>query len=179
MKAILVFVSTLDGKITRWGDPDVRIWSSQSDKQYFNKLWKNTRLIVMGSNTYDVKPVRPSSNHLFVIMTHHPSDYKEHEKAGQLEFTGEIPEKLFARLKKEGHELMLLVGGAQVATSFLKQQLIDELWLTIEPIIFGSGGNFVVEEKLDINLELISSETVNEQGTLINKYKVIKNTNMR
>jgi dihydrofolate reductase len=175
MKTILVFVSTLDGKITRWGNPDVRIWSSQSDKQYFNKLWNDTRLIVMGSNTYKVTPVKPSSKHLLVIMTSHPSEYKGIEKSGQLDFTDESPEKLFARLEKEGHELMLIVGGAQVATSFLKQQLIDELWLTIEPIIFGSGSNFVVEEKLDINLELISSERVNEQGTLINKYKVIKN----
>ena len=25
MKAILVFVTTLDGKITKWGNPDVRI----------------------------------------------------------------------------------------------------------------------------------------------------------
>jgi dihydrofolate reductase len=174
MKTILVFVSTLDGKITRWADPDVRSWSSQSDKKYFIKLWKDTRLIVMGSNTYNVKPVRPSSKHLFVIMTHHPSEYKGFEILGQLEFTDESPKNLFTRFEKEGNELMLVVGGAQVATSFLKQQLIDELWLTIEPKIFGSGANIVVEEKLDINLKLISSERVNEQGTLINKYKVIK-----
>ncbi len=34
---------------------------------------------------------------------------------------------------------MLVVGGPHVATSFLKAQLIDELWLTIEPKIFGMG----------------------------------------
>ena len=177
MKTILVFVSTADGKITRWGNPDVRLWSSQSDKIYFNKLWNETRLIVMGSNTYNVKPVKPSSKHLFVVMTRHPSDYKVAEIAGQLEFTDESPEKLYDRFEKEGRELMLVVGGAQVATSFLKQQLIDEVWLTCEPKIFGSGGNFVAEEKLDINLKLISSERVNEQGTLINRYEVIKNDN--
>lgn len=64
---------------------------------------------------------------------------------------------------------MLIVGGAHIATSFLKEQLIDELWLTIEPNIFGTGGSFVIEEKLNINLQLISCERVNKQGTLIAK----------
>ena len=69
---------------------------------------------------------------------------------------------------------MLVVGGPHVATSFLKEQLIDELWLTLEPKIFGIGDNFATEVKLDINLHLIHCEKVNEQGTLITKYAVLK-----
>ena len=69
---------------------------------------------------------------------------------------------------------MLVVGGPHIATSFLKEQLIDELWLTFEPKIFGRGGNFVTEINLDINLHLIHCEKVNEQGTLITKYAVLK-----
>jgi dihydrofolate reductase len=57
----------------------------------------------------------------------------------------------------------------------LKEQLIDELWLTIEPRIFGTGGSFVIEENLDIKLKLISYEKVNDEGTLITKYGVIRN----
>jgi len=71
--------------------------------------------------------------------------------------------------------MVLVVGGSHIATSFLREQLIDELWLTIEPKIFGTGANFVTEEKLDIDLKLLSSEQINEQGTLITKYRVIKN----
>ena len=69
---------------------------------------------------------------------------------------------------------MLVTGGQHIATSFLKEGLIDELWLTIEPKIFGMGENFVTQEKLDIDLNLISCEKVNERGTLITKYVVIK-----
>lgn len=174
MKSILVFVSTLDGKVTKWGNPDVRTWSSQSDQDYFKNVWEKSHLIVMGSNTYNVERLKPSSKHLFVIMTHRPSEYEESEESGQLEFTSESPEKLFERFENKGHELMLVVGGAHIATSFFKAQLIDELWLTIEPKIFGTGGSFVIEENLDINLQLLSSERVNEQGTLICKYRVIK-----
>ena len=178
MKTILVFVSTLDGKVTKWGDPDVKSWSSQSDQDYFKKKWNETRLIVMGSKSYKADPVKPSSNHLLVIMTQHPSEYSRIAKPGQLEFTNESPGQLFERFDKEGHEEMLIVGGAHIATSFLKEQLIDELWLTIEPKIFGTGGSFVIEEKLDINLQLISFERVNKQGTLITKYSLKKDKNI-
>jgi dihydrofolate reductase len=175
MKTILVFVSTLDGKVTKWGNPDIKSWSSKSDQDYFKKVWNETKLIIMGSKSYDADPIKPSSNHHFVVMTKHTSKYREFEISGQLEFTDESPGTLFTRFEKEGNDLMLIVGGAQIATSFLKEQLIDELWLTIEPKIFGLGGNFVIEEKLDINLQLLSCERVNKQGTLINKYAVLKN----
>jgi dihydrofolate reductase len=174
MKAILVFVSTLDGKVTQWGNPDVRSWSSQSDKEYFREIWNKSRLIVMGSNTYNVEQLMPSSKHLFIVMTHHPLEYKESERPGQLEFTDESPARLVKRFDSEGYEVMLLVGGAKIATSFFKEHLIDELWLTIEPKIFGTGGCFVTEENLDINLQLLSCERVNDQGTIISKYRVIK-----
>ena len=62
------------------------------------------------------------------------------------EFSNESPVAIAARLRDDGLEEILLAGGAHVATSFLKENLVDELWLTLEPKIFGSGGNFVVEE---------------------------------
>ena len=174
MKTILVFVSSLDGKITKWGQPDVKAWSSQSDKDYFKNLWRKSPVIVMGSNTYEAEPVKPTANRLVIVMTHQLPKYKRLEIPGRLEFTDEYPENILVRLENSGYNFILIVGGAKVATSFLKKQLIDELWLTIEPKIFGSGGNFVIEEKLEINLNLLTTERVNDQGTLINKYSVIK-----
>jgi dihydrofolate reductase len=173
MKKILVFVSTLDGKVTKWGDPNVKAWSSKNDQEYFKKLWNDTRIIIMGSSTYNAESVKPSPNHLLVIMTRNPLQYTSIETSDQLEFTDKSPAQLVERFEKEGHNQILIVGGPHVATSFLKERLIDELWLTIEPKIFGMGSNFVIEEKLDINLQLISLEKVNDRGTLITKYAVL------
>ncbi len=175
MKTILIFVSTLDGKITKWGDPKIRLWSSQNDQDYFDAIWSDTRVIIMGSGTYKPDPVVPSSKHLFNIMTRQPEKYKSKEIPGQLVFTDESPLNLVTRFEKDGEEKILIVGGAHIATSFLREKLIDELWLTIEPKIFGKGENFVIEEKLDINLKLISCTRANNQGTLITKYEVIRN----
>jgi dihydrofolate reductase len=174
MKTILIFVSTLDGKITKWGDPKIRTWSSQKDQEYFDSIWNDTRVIIMGSGTYNPDPVNPGSKHHFIVMTSQYEKYKSKQTAGQLEFTNESPLHLVTRFEKEGEEKVLIAGGPQIATSFLKAGLIDELWLTIEPKIFGIGANFVTEEKLDINLSLLSFEKINEQGTLITKYRVIR-----
>ena len=174
MKKILVFVATLDGQITRWGDAHVRRWSSEEDKQYFEKVWDDSPLTVMGSSTFDADPIKASPNHHLIVMTRNPSKYKAHEVIGQLEFTDQSPAQLVAHYKKEGFNLMTVVGGPHVATSFLKEKLIDEVWLTIEPKIFGTGGNFVINEKLDIELQLLNVEKVNARGTLITKYSVIK-----
>jgi dihydrofolate reductase len=175
MKTILIFVATLDGKVTKWGDPYVRKWSSKEDQEYFRKIWKDSRLIVMGSSTYNADRIKPSVNHHVIVMTSEPVKYKELEIPGQLEFSDKSPAQLSASLDEKGYKDMLLVGGAHIATSFLKEQLVDELWLTIEPVIFGTGGNFVINENLDIDLKLLSVEKVNERGTLITKYSVINN----
>jgi len=174
MKTILIFVSTLDGKITKWSEPNISSWSSHQDHDYYKKILNESRLIVMGSNTFNADTFKHSSDHQLIIMTGHPDKYKSLEITGQIEFTNESPVELIARFKNKGRKQMLVIGGSHVATSFLKEQLIDELWLTLEPKIFGTGGNFVTDVKLDINLSLIHCEKVNEQGTLITKYAVLK-----
>jgi dihydrofolate reductase len=174
MKTILIFVSTLDGKITRWRDPVIRTWSSKADQTYFDAIWSNYRVIIMGSGTYSPAPLKPDPKHLYIVFTRQPEKYKNTAVPGQLEFTSEPPSVLLERIKKTGEKTVLIVGGAQIATYFLREQLIDELWLTIEPRIFGTGGGFVNEENLDIKLTLISITKANEQGTLLTKYKVLR-----
>src|ERR1700759_5060214 len=137
MKTILIFVSSLDGKITKWGQPNVRLWSSHQDQDYYKKVWNESKLIVMGSATFNADTFNPSPDHQIIIMTSDPNKYKNAAVRGQIEFTNETPVELCSRFTKNGYPQMLVVGGPHVATSFLKEQLIDELWLTIEPKIFG------------------------------------------
>lgn len=174
MKTFVVFVTTIDGKITKWGDPIVRAWSSREDQSYFTELMKNSELVVMGSNTYTADPIKPRENRLIVVMTSKPGRYKNQEVAGQLEFTNESPARLIEHYSNTGFKEMLVAGGPHIATSFLKEDLIDEVWLTIEPLIFGTGGNFVIQKNLDLRLKLFSVEKMNEAGTLLLKYGVVK-----
>jgi dihydrofolate reductase len=172
MKTILIFVSTLDGKITKWGDPMIRSWSSRADQDQFDAIWNKTRVIIMGSGTYNPAPLKADPKHLFIVLTRLFSKYETSNVPGLLEFTNETPIQILKRFENE--ENVLVVGGPHIATSFLKEQLIDELWLTFEPRIFGSGANLVTDERLDIDLRLNSVEQINEHGTLIAKYVILK-----
>jgi dihydrofolate reductase len=175
MKTIVVFVTTLDGRITKWGDPHVMRWSSPEDQRYFRKIWNESPLLIMGSSTFDFDPIKPSPNSLLHIMTRNLAKYKSYEVPGQLEFSDETPQDLVNRFQKK-YEQMLVVGGPHIATSFFRAGLVDELWLTLEPKIFGKGGNFVIEEELDIELKQISLEKINDRGTMIVKYAIIKDS---
>ncbi len=173
MKVIVIFVTTLDGKITKWGDLHVMRWSSPEDQKYFRAIWNDSPLIIMGSSTFDFDPIKPSRKSLLHIMTRNPEKYKIYEVPGELEFSSETPRELVKRFGSQ-FEQMLVVGGPHVATSFFKDGQVDELWLTLEPKIFGEGGNFAVGADLDVELSLISMERMNDRGTLILRYQVIK-----
>jgi dihydrofolate reductase len=162
------------GKVTEWGNSHVRDWTSKEDQEYYKQIWKDAQLIVMGSNTFMAEKFPPSAEHLLLVMTIHISKYKQYEVSGQIEFTDTVPKELVKQFEEKGFGEMIIVGGAHIASSFFEEQLIDELWLTIEPKIFGTGGNFVIDQQLDIYLKMISCEKVNEQGTLIAKYAVVK-----
>jgi dihydrofolate reductase len=172
MKVVLVLVSSIDGKVTKWGDPDVKKWSSVEDKEHFRNVWRESKLIVVGSNSFKAEHLSPSPKRLILVLTHKPDIYVNLQKEGQLEFTDESPRQLTDRLRMKGYEQMTLLGGPSVAASFLRENLVDELWLTIEPVIFGKGEKLFSEDKFDIKLKLISMDKVNEQGTLLIKYSI-------
>ena len=65
MKTILIFVSTLDGKVTKWGESHVSSWSSHQDQNYYKKVLNESRLIVMGSNTFNADTFTPALNPIY------------------------------------------------------------------------------------------------------------------
>jgi dihydrofolate reductase len=151
----------------------VHKWSSEEDQTYFKKLWNESKVTVLGSSTFDFDPIKPSPATRLIVLTSHPETYAERAVPGQVEFSSEAPRIIVDRLREDGYEQLIVAGGAHIATSFFADGLINELWLTLEPKIFGSGRNFVAESQLDIELELISCERINERGTILTKYRVL------
>lgn len=174
MKIILIDVISLDGKLTKWDQHDTQKWASKEDHEHFLNTIKQHEVLIMGSGTFDAIRTKPEKGRLRIVMTKNPYKYLGFREPGQLEFTDETPEQLVLRLKKLKYKKVLFVGGAALATAFLKAKLIDELWLTIEPKIFGLGKNMIALEKLDIKLELLSKKKLNTKGTILLKYRILK-----
>lgn len=173
MRVISLMVTSVDGKSTK-GNKNPKEWNSKEDQVHFLKTSRNSNVIVMGSNTYknSQSVIKPYPNRLKIVLTKTPKKYLKYAVPGQLEFINESPLKLVKKLEKKGYKEMLLIGGSTVNTSFMKAGLITDLWLTVEPLIFGKGKGLVGEENFYTKLKLKSFEKLNKQGTLLLKYSL-------
>jgi len=64
------------------------------------------------------------------------------------------PEEAKKLLETNDIEIGLLVGGGKLNSSFYKKGLVDETWLTINPIILGTGRPFIGKNDIEVRLEL-------------------------
>lgn len=174
MKITLAIVTSVNGKSTK-GNLSPKDWASKEDQSYFSSLITHHNLIVMGKNTYKI--IKPNLKHspqkLRVVMTRSLQQFSKFAIPNQLEFTDLQPKQLIKNLEDRGFKQLLLVSGAKLNTAFFKENLINELYLTLEPKIFGSGFGIVDKLPLHINLKLISIKKLNSQGTLLLQYSVL------
>ncbi|MEO6914453.1 MAG: dihydrofolate reductase family protein [Chitinophagaceae bacterium] len=71
------------------------------------------------------------------------------------------------KLKHQEGKDIIVYGGANFVSQLIKNGLIDELYLFINPVVIGNGLSIFKER---FNFELISSEAF-ESGVMMNKYK--------
>lgn len=166
MHIVLMMAVTADGKIARSSDhfPD---WTSPEDKKMFQAVSKEHGVVIMGEKTFKTFP-KPLPDRLNVVFT---LEKNPPDTAGVKWVSGE-PEKVLAELEKEGYKSAILGGGTYMNSQFLEQKLIDEIWLTLEPKIFGDGLG-VFGGDFEVDLKLISLEKINDDSVVV-KYKVIK-----
>lgn len=169
MKTILMMAITIDGKIAKYKDHPAN-WTSKADKKMFMQESKNIGVIIMGKTTYNTIN-RPLPNRLNIVLDFNP-DISQNIP-GLLEFTNKQPKDLLQELSQRNFNSVIIGGGTTINSLFLKENLIDELWLTIEPKIFGDGLSLFSGLNLDLNLELISVNNLDTNVIQV-KYKVIK-----
>ncbi|HYD35841.1 MAG TPA: dihydrofolate reductase family protein [Vitreimonas sp.] len=176
MKVTLILVSSVDGCTTRGLEPAYH-WASAEDQKFFFEQINEHTLIVMGRETYQSSRsmIRLQPGKQRVVVTSTPEKYVHEEVEGQLSFTNAQPAELTKKYAQAGYAQMLLVGGAQLAGSFLAAGLIDEIFLTVEPRAFGSGRPlFEGVLPRSTHLKLLSARQLNAQGTLLTKYQVLR-----
>ncbi|MDD4995319.1 MAG: dihydrofolate reductase family protein [Patescibacteria group bacterium] len=169
MKTILLMAITLDGKIAKHA-AHAATWTSKADKKIFVEETKKAGVIIMGQTTYDTIG-RPLPGRLNVVMNPEPDATKNIPDS--LEFTNREPRELLTDLEKRGFSNAIIGGGATINGLFLKSGLIDEIWLTIEPKIFGEGLPLFRGADVDINLKLLEIKKLDDNAIQL-RYSVIK-----
>jgi len=164
MKVFIIAAVTADGFIAR-SSSHLADWTSKEDKQFFTQKTKQAGVVVMGLNTYKTiaRPLPGRQN----IVYAPPGTALE-----GVEITQDEPKTLLSKLEQKGLKEVAICGGATIYTMFMEADVVDTLYLTIEPIVFGNGIRLFNRE-LDVKLQLQSMQKLNEQAVLL-EYNVIK-----
>lgn len=151
MKVTLMMAMTVDGKIGKHPGhfPD---WTGSEDKKLFAALSRKAGVVIMGSRTFDTIG-SPLPDRLNVVMTR---DTRRRSRWNNLRFVHAAPGQLLDDLDAEGYTHAVLAGGALINTLFADAGLIDEIVITVCPLIFGQGiGLFADGTALALDLQTV------------------------
>jgi dihydrofolate reductase len=168
MKIIMLAALTIDGKLAR--NPAHFVdWTSREDKRLFASTTRQAGVLILGNNTYKTLPA-PLPGRLHVVLTY--SLAGKESVPGEVEYTDEPPPRIVAGLEARGYKEAVLGGGSQVNALFLQSGLVDEIWLTIEPVVFGLGVDLLHGVQFDLRARLIHMERLNDAGAVHLRYSL-------
>ena len=170
MKVTLYMAISIDGFVaTKDGGSD---WVSEVDAEHFMKEITAKGCIVVGSTTFyqflhDLYPVDGATN--IILSTSKKSDPSMPANV----LFAENTEHALQLAEANGHKEVLLIGGGQTNGAFLEQNLIDEIILSIHPLILGKGIKLFEQSEKQVDLELIRTESMDD-GLVKIVYRVNK-----
>ncbi|MEK7181102.1 MAG: dihydrofolate reductase family protein [Patescibacteria group bacterium] len=167
----MIVATTIDGKIAT-NKRQFTNWTSKEDKDFLHKLLDKSDVIVVGNNTYKTAK-EPLSKRNCIVMTR--KVLKATQRGERLVFFNPARESLDRFIRKEKYKRVAVLGGAQSYTYFLENNLLDEIYLTIEPLVFGKGfGMFATKKVLKRYFKLVSAKKLNKKGSLVLHYSARK-----
>lgn len=163
MKTFIIAALTADGLVAKNTDHKAD-WTSRADKIFFQQKTKAAGVLIMGLKTFETLGNVPLKDRRNII-------YSENKIEG-IETTSEEPKVLLARLEKEGVKEVAICGGVSIYNMFMASGLVDKIFFTIEPIIFGKGLS-IFREDMETKLQLVDATKL-EGGAVVLEYNVIK-----
>jgi len=166
-KIILFIASSLDGYIAREnGDVD---WLPGNTASGYDNFIKSVDTVIMGKTTYDQVltfgdyPYKDKKSFVFTRT--------DQDKDENAEFVSDVEKFVKDGFPGTGENIWL-VGGAQIIASFLNQGVVDEIIISVIPVILGNGIPLFKNIENETNLELIKTEKYDRLVDL--HYKVSK-----
>ncbi|MBK1439640.1 dihydrofolate reductase [Parapedobacter sp. ISTM3] len=163
MRKIALFIATsLDGYIAKPNDDlsFLKLVEKEGEDYGYAEFTDTIDTLIVGRRTYDyvLKEIGPShydngQRDVYVITR------TERPQVGRTFFyTGDIAE-LVKRLKSEEGKNIYCDGGAEVINELLKHDLIDELIISVIPVLLGNGTRLFKDGRPEQTLEFITVKT--------------------
>ncbi|MEX0680301.1 MAG: dihydrofolate reductase family protein [Balneolales bacterium] len=177
MKCSVYIATSTDGFIAKLdGDIEWLLRTEYNDATkvglVYDDFISTVDAIVMGRNTYEKALTFDEwyyeGTEVIVLTT---QDLTAPDTlTGKVRFLSGTPQEIVAKLSKEGKKHLYIDGGITIQ-GFLKDRMINELTITVIPILLGSGiplyGNGGSEQPLEL-IEVFTSES----GTVQKRYLV-------
>jgi dihydrofolate reductase len=170
-KVIIYIATSVDGYIAKPNDDlnFLSIVQKEGEDYGYGDFISAVDTVIVGRKTYDwvmtQVPEFPHAdkNSFIISRTAKPS-------IGKLKFyTGKVKD-LILQLKKETGKNIFVDGGAEIVNQVLKDDLVDELILSIIPILVGKGIKLFQDGRPEQLLKLVSATTF-EKGLTQLHYK--------
>jgi dihydrofolate reductase len=169
MRVFIIAALSADGFIAQNASHSSLDWRSKEDGATFGTLTKAAGVIVMGETTYQTfRLKRAPPGRRLIVYSYHP----ERIIGEGVEATDEDPQNLVKRLSDEGYPALAVGGGATINKLFMDCGLVDELYLTVEPVLFGQGIT-LFNAPLQARLKLLETKQLNSD-TLLQHYQVVR-----
>lgn len=170
MKVILYVAATINGYIAREND-DSDFISGEAWEEYLLTV-KKIGNVIMGRRTFEVCVKEqnnfPFPNALNIVMTKRKIKNSWPRK---VIFTPKSPKQVLKLLEQGGFDSAFLAGGSKINASFIKKDLVDEVYIDIIPLILGRGIKLFKDSDFESRLKLIDIKKVGSVVRL--HYKVL------
>lgn len=163
MRKLSLFIATsLDGYIAKPNDDlsFLSIVEKEGEDYGYAQFNKSIDAIIVGRKTYDyvLKEIGPShydngERDVYVITRTEKPD------TGKTIFYTESLTQLVKQLKTERGKNIYCDGGAEVINELLINDMIDELIISIIPVLVGNGIRLFKDGRPEQNLELVNSKS--------------------
>lgn len=169
MKIILYMTMTANGYIAK--EDDETPWSDIVWESYCEFVKKRGNIVV-GKRTYEIMKEANEFEKLGFPITVVVSDSTGDEGADKIFFVSS-PKEAVAVMKEKGMDEMVVGGGSTLNTGFLEDGLLDEIYLDIEPRLFGKGIKLFSDTDISVNLRLCEVAKLSKDVIRLH-YRVLK-----
>ena len=158
---------TLDGFIARYPGHKTD-WTSKEDYAHLQAMEDKADVLLLGRTTYELAK-KPLSRRNCIVMTGRVNGVKK--ASGKLVYINPEKASIEKFVKENNYRMVCVLGGRGAYDYCMKKNLLDELWITIEPVLFGNGIGMVSEEIAMRRMNLVSVKKLNKKGSLLLHYK--------
>ena len=168
MKIILYMAISVNGLIAKTDDDTS--WISLEEWDSYSLAVRKAGSIIVGRRTYQLLTKQPEF-----------SEFKDVKLVvvSKIDFKTLTPDHLIAHSPKEALELLkdykevVLAGGGILNASFLAENLVDEIFIDIEPIILGKGIPIFNNKDFEHKLKFISQKQISKNEIQLH-YQIMK-----